>query len=857
MTLAQLSPEAPEAPPNPSAVVVNDDATQRQVLAGLLHKEGFIVRTFESAETALEAMQREGAPELIVTDIYMPGIDGWRFCRLLRSPEYAPLNPVPILVVSATYTGEETTRLTHELGANAFLPMPVDGPQFLETVRALLRGEKPRAGLKVLIVEDSKLISRRLLKAFQAQGYLAETAFTFQAGLTLIGQTVFDIAVLDYHLPDGQGDALLTVLQEQSPDCVCVMMTADPQPELALTWMKMGAAAYLQKPFEPDYLIAQCERARRERALLRVQALLERRTRELRESEAQYRLIADTMADTISVLDLRTRRFTYVSPSIVRLRGFTVEETRAQTFDQFFTPASLQLALQTLDEELRLEAGGTATPDRHRVVELEEYRKDGSTIWVSSTLSFLRDEARQPVALLVLSRDITERKRAEQALQQEKNALAKLLSVSEEFLEHPELEIDYQTMTDNLLQISGGQYAVFNRFDPNGRDFQTVAISGLNEHFQKATAILGFELAGKKWPPDEARAAKTRDNLITRFSSLVEISGDALPGLATALLRKLFNLGEAVIAKIQAGELVLGDFTIIMPAGETFAADNLVSIYVRQIGLLLQRKQAEDALRQLNAELEQRVEARTAALNTTNQQLVQALRIKDEFLAAMSHELRTPLTAILGVAELLQMQTSGPLNDKQAAYAQTISQSGQHLLALINDVLDLARLTAGQTPLELDLVNLSEACRVALQRVKPQADKKQITVSLVLDPAVTRLQADERRLKQILVNLLSNAVKFTPAGGQVGLTVSGEEKQCVVEFIVWDTGIGIAAEDLSRLFQDFVQLDARLARNYEGTGLGLSLVKRLVELHGGQVQAESDGLGKGSRFTVSLPWGEA
>ena len=273
------------------------------------------------------------------------------------------------------------------------------------------------------------------------------------------------------------------------------------------------------------------------------------------------------------------------------------------------------------------------------------------------------------------------------------------------------------------------------------------------------------------------------------------------------------------------------------------------------------RKQAEDAVRQLNAELEQRVEARTAELSArtvelseANRQLVQALRIKDEFLVAMSHELRTPLAAILGLAELLQMQSYGPLNEKQAYYAQTIYQSGQHLLALINDVLDLTKLAAGHLPLELGPVDLSETCQAALQLTKPQADKKQLAVSLVLDQAVTRLQADARRLKQILVNLLANAVKFTPEGGRVGLAVSGDDKQGVVEFTVWDTGIGIAAEDLPRLFQDFVQLDARLARNYEGTGLGLALVKRLAELHSGRVKAESDGLGKGSRFTVSLPW---
>ena len=287
------------------------------------------------------------------------------------------------------------------------------------------------------------------------------------------------------------------------------------------------------------------------------------------------------------------------------------------------------------------------------------------------------------------------------------------------------------------------------------------------------------------------------------------------------------------------------------------AHEQTLSRVIVSVTDITQRKQAEDALRQLNAELEQRVDARTADLNATNRHLVTALRIKDEFLAAMSHELRTPLTAILGLTELLQMQVIGPLTEKQGQYVQLIHQSGEHLLALITDVLDLAKLAAGQTSLELGPVNIAEVCQAPLQLVKPQADKKQIAVSLTLDPSVPCLQADARRLKKILVNLLGNAVKFTPAGGQVGLAVSGDKKQRVIEFTVWDTGLGIAAEDLPRLFQDFAQLDARLARNYEGTGLGLAMVRRLAELHGGQVKAESDGLGKGSRFTVSLPWSEA
>jgi PAS domain S-box-containing protein len=270
---------------------------------------------------------------------------------------------------------------------------------------------------------------------------------------------------------------------------------------------------------------------------------------------------------------------------------------------------------------------------------------------------------------------------------------------------------------------------------------------------------------------------------------------------------------------------------------------------------ITKRKLAEEQIHTLNAELEQRVADRTAELTGANAALRRAARMKDEFLATMSHELRTPLTAVQGLSEALQMGIYGTLNDKQLKALGTIRESGQHLLDLITDILDLSKLEAGKLELQADRVAVEDVCQASLRFVRQLALKKNLHVGLTFDPHVTSLQADARRLKQMLVNLLSNAVKFTPAGGRVGLTVEGDAQRQVVRFVVWDTGIGIAPEDLPRLFQPFTQLDSRLAREYEGTGLGLSLVQRMAELHGGDVTVESEGvLGKGSRFTLTLPW---
>lgn len=260
-------------------------------------------------------------------------------------------------------------------------------------------------------------------------------------------------------------------------------------------------------------------------------------------------------------------------------------------------------------------------------------------------------------------------------------------------------------------------------------------------------------------------------------------------------------------------------------------------------------RQSEMRYRLLYAEVEQRAQE----LDIANTQLAQAARLKNEFLASVSHELRTPLTAILGLTQSLQEDVYGPLNGLQQNVLRNIDQSGHHLLALITDILDVAKIEAGRFSLDLGPAAVDAVCQSSLLLMKQKAEQKQLTVTVDFDAAVKIIEADERRLKQILVNLLDNAVKFTPQKGAIGLTVSGDTAERVVRLSVWDTGIGIAHQDFARLFKPFVQLDSSLAREYAGSGLGLVLVYRMAEMHGGGVTVESE-VGQGSRFTVSLPW---
>ncbi|MBD2421260.1 PAS domain S-box protein [Anabaena cylindrica FACHB-243] len=265
-----------------------------------------------------------------------------------------------------------------------------------------------------------------------------------------------------------------------------------------------------------------------------------------------------------------------------------------------------------------------------------------------------------------------------------------------------------------------------------------------------------------------------------------------------------------------------------------------------------QRKLAEEQLHQTNKQL--------AAFN---HELARATRLKDEFLANMSHELRTPLNAILGISEALQDEVLGVITEKQRRGLQTIERSGNHLLELINDILDLSKIEAGQLELHYTQIAISPLCQSSLSFIKQQAFQKHIHLEVKIQPNLPDLLLDERRIRQVLINLLNNAVKFTPEGGQITLEVTHQQLDPEadmtslrnwIQIAVIDTGIGIAPENINKLFQPFIQIDSSLNRQYAGTGLGLALVKRIVEIHGGRVGVSSE-IGVGSRFTFDLPCG--
>jgi signal transduction histidine kinase len=267
---------------------------------------------------------------------------------------------------------------------------------------------------------------------------------------------------------------------------------------------------------------------------------------------------------------------------------------------------------------------------------------------------------------------------------------------------------------------------------------------------------------------------------------------------------------------------------------------------------ITERRAKEAEIHQLNVDLEQRVTDRTLQLETALAELRHAEELKDAFLASVSHELRTPLTGILGISEALDMQISGPLNERQLHYIQQIRQSGDRLLQVVNSIMQYTALLAGRVTIQPAPCRLIELGATCMRAVYTRVVDKALTPKLSVEPLDLEILSDANTINMVLSNLLDNAIKFTPAGGKIGLEVVDDPSGEVVHLTVWDTGIGIAAEQQRDAFRAFEQLDHGLTRQYEGLGLGLSFAQQLVRLLGGEIKLES-APGVGSRFIVTLP----
>ncbi len=541
-------------------------------------------------------------------------------------------------------------------------------------------------------------------------------------------------------------------------------------------------------------------------------------------------------------------RVQWLNPAFAQIFGYTPAELIGQGVERL-VPTRYR---EAHEEGFRRVAMGGVPRILGRTVEYAGCRKDGLEIPVE--LSVTRWEADGEQFFTGIVRDISDRKRAEVALERRTQQLEAVRVVSEDLTRELDLTALLALIDRRAAELLGAGSGVVWLWNDAQQELALATWHGHGDWVRGRRMRLGEGLAGT--------VARRREGLLVNdYPGSPYAHPDVLAHapVTAALAQPLLYRGELL------GVITLDNLG--SDRGFTEPDLELLGLFATQAATAIQNARLYEQVRQHANELEARVEARTAELAVANQQLRDASRHKSEFLASMSHEIRTPLNSIIGFADLLIAQGVGPLNPRQQRFLTNILRSGQHLLQLINDILDLSKVEAGKFVLTPEPLAVGEVLEDVLVIARGLANKKGQAILTEIPDRLPLLAADPVRFKQIFFNLLSNAVKFTPEGGTITLrarSVPGArdrgpgtgdpspEPPCV-EISVLDTGVGIRAEDLPKLFGEFVQLDTTQAQHHEGSGLGLALTRRLVELHGGRIRAESGGEGQGSCFTVRLP----
>jgi two-component system, sensor histidine kinase and response regulator len=523
--------------------------------------------------------------------------------------------------------------------------------------------------------------------------------------------------------------------------------------------------------------------------------IAERRAAEaaLQASEEQYRLLADSANELIWAVDL-DGDLTYVSPSVTRLRGYSAEETFTFRWEDRVAEGFGPTVVAVLQNALAAARAGEPLDPGPYI--FPQVHKSGAPLWSETTLSPMVDGAGNPVGVRGTTRDITKRQQALEALRRSEERFA------------------------TLFRISPGGILLTGRADGRYID--------VNDTFAELVGYTREELIGRSSLDLGILPAADRNLML----SLIE-AGGTVRGADAQIIAKT---GEAI-------DVVY----FIEPVEIDGEACLLSSVFDNRA-----RKQMEQQLRGLNEELEDRVARRTAALAAALADLQRASRLKDEFMGVMSHELRTPLTGIMASAELLESEVVGPLNARQLRHVHSIMQGGERLLTMVDSILSYTSVVAGNVQLYPERCELAPLLAGAAADLERRREQKHQSLSVAVDPPDLAAVLDRAALTAILDRLLDNAVKFTPAGGVLGLEARLGPTRGRFQIVVWDTGIGIDADQLAKVTEPFIQADSRLARAYEGAGLGLAYVTQMLDLLGGSLEVESNP-GQGSRFIVTLP----
>jgi two-component system CheB/CheR fusion protein len=505
--------------------------------------------------------------------------------------------------------------------------------------------------------------------------------------------------------------------------------------------------------------------------------------------------IINTVREPLIVLNQNLRVVT-VSRSFYEVFQVNPEETMGQLI---YDLGNKQWNIPKLRELLETILPQKTTFDNYEVE--HDFTTIGRRTMLLNARQIERASGEERIILLAIE-DITERKEIEAGLEKTRQELAVIKTDADEVSEYAESMIN--TVREPLIVLN--------------QDLRVVTASrSFYEVFQvnpeETMGQLIYDLGNKQWD-----IPKLRELLETILPQKTTFDNYEVEHDFTTIGRRIMLLNARQIQRVSGKERII-----------LLAIEDITERKEIEAGL----ERAHEDLKGLATELD-----RTS-------------RVKSEFLANMSHELRTPLNSIIGFSEVLYDKTFGPLNEKQEKYVNNVLTSGKHLLILINQILDMAKVEAGKMKLVLSCLPIKNLLNEISLLIEDMVAKKELQMSLEIEEDLPNIEADELKVKEIIYNLLSNAVKFTPGGGKIGMRAMKVGAE--IEIVVWDTGEGIAPENMGRLFEGFFRVDTPYSRVTEGTGLGLPLSKKLVELHGGTFFVESAGLDKGTSVRFTLP----
>lgn len=818
--------------------VLSDELGAIQRYRDELTSSGFIIESFSDASEFLLAI-KQSLPRAVIVDVAAPE-NSFRQLEHIHNTLTEDQHP-PAILYASVQNDIETRLAALKIGASRFFTKPVNFPKLIGTLNGLTQ-IVPREAYRILIVDDVETLSEFYAASLEKAGFETRTINNPLYALTEIEKFEPDLVLMDVYMPVCSGLELAAVIRQDDKyaEMPIVFLSTETDLDKQMAAMNLGGDDFLTKPIAAEHLTAAIlARAKRARWLSRLRNELqtalhinERQKIDLQRKEE--RLKRSQRYSNIGTWDwsIKTGDI-YWSERVMPLYGLHEGEVTT-TYDEFIKKVHPDDREQLIDAIQQCLQQHKEYEVEHRVI-----WPDQSIHWLLERGDVQRDVKGEATHMLGVVQDVTNRKKLEQTLSEQKSLLAMLQQGLSQYVSSHSLHDTGRFMLDNLLTITQSEYGFIGEvlYDDKGSPYIETHVMSNVPHDGDASGYFS--------------ASSGQGLVITQMENILcKVVESGRPFILGMDDMESFRTG------FPEGHLVPETFVGV----PIFFGDDLVGIYGLANRLLGYDDNIMQFLTPFNAtygviinayRLTTQDKLIKADLNVAKEDAEKANKAKSDFLNHMSHELRTPMNAILGFGQLMESDDNDPLSDTHKDYLHEMIKAGRHLLDLIDQVLDLARIEAGKLHLAIDSVLLSEVIDECRALIEPLASKRQIQLIVANESCFeVWVQVDRLRLKQILLNLLSNAIKYNHDDGEIFLDCERLDND-FLRIAVRDTGHGISAEKMETLFEAFNRLGAEKS-NIEGTGIGLMISRQMIEMMAGRLEVESKE-GQGSCFAFTVP----